>query len=277
VQNNGNFEFTDDEITSVIKNIVLYCRGNSIEKFKLGIVGSGEPMLNFDSLSHLVKCIKNENAENLFLLYTITNGTILSNEQLDFFYENMHLIDLNFSLDGYKELHDSMRGKFSIVMESISKYENKFGQKPMVNCTVHRDSVENADKLIAFFIDNSFSRINFSIVFDCENKDVEIARDEYELFLDKCEHFGIKMRQRRHTLEKIYDCAMYGNYCGVGRTNIFYTKSGIYPCGRFLGLSEYNIAKFDKSLSDIENALLKFKQNDGNKCYYDNFIKRRVK
>jgi uncharacterized protein len=264
-------EFTDYEVQKIIDNIAEYCRKNNISLFKLGIVGSGEPLLSFVTLATLVIRAK-EIGNGLFKLYTITNGVDLTDEQLNVFKENRDVIDVNFSLDGYEELHNFNRQKFGSTMKSILKYEVLFGHKPIINCTVTKQSLIHSDKLIRFFIDNRFTKINFSIISEVDDKNLVITQSEYNSFLDMCEATGIIMRQRKNTLTPIYDCAMYGKLCGVGQTNIFITRSGIYPCGRFFGMEKYRIADWFENFEAIEQKITTLKDVASGKCFYETVI-----
>lgn len=206
-------------------------------------------------------------------MYTITNGVSLTEEQLQFFKKHSDIIDINFSLDGYEILHNAYRQRFNETMGSILRYEKLFGRKPKINCTVSKQSVIHQDELIRFFIDNNFDRINFSIVSETSDKDLVLTRIEYNAFLDVCEAAGITMRQRENTSEQVYDCAMYGRLCGVGRTNIFIARDGIYPCGRFFGLKEYIIANFDEAFDVIETKLSGLRKVSDGQCYYETYAK----
>lgn len=264
-------EFDSSEVQKVIETIAKYCRKNNIFLFKLGIVGSGEPLLSFASLAALITKAK-EVSNGLFKLYTITNGVDVTDEQLTFFKDNRDVIDLNFSLDGYEELHNLNRQKFDSTMKSISKYEALFGCKPIINCTVTKQSLIHSDKLIQFFVDNNFSQINFSRVSEVDDSNLVIPHSEYNLFLDMCEMAGITMRQRKNTLAPIYDCTMYGKLCGVGRTNVFITRSGIYPCGRFFGMEKYRIADWFENFEAIEQKIATLKDAASGKCFYETFV-----
>lgn len=65
---------------------------------------------------------------------------------------------------------------------------------------------------------------------------------------------------------------MYGSLCGVGRTNIFITKRGIYPCGRFYGNEDYNYGPFDMELSELEALMKKMKPLKDGECYFDKYV-----
>jgi uncharacterized protein len=267
-----NMEFDRANVEVVVDNIAEYCKQKGICVFKLGIVGAGEPLLSFATITAIVDCAKNKR-DGLFKIYTITNGVGLTDEQLDFFNINSNIIDINFSLDGYEELHNAYRQKFCATMDSIFRYEKLFGYKPIINCTVSKQSFIHQDKLIRFFAENHFDRINFSIISEIDDKNLILSRQEYDAFLDKCETAGISMRQKSKTINSVYDCTMYGRLCGVGRTNIFFTRDGIYPCGRFFGLEQYRIAKFDEKLEEIESKLTMLKNVSNNECYYETLKK----
>lgn len=265
------YEFSPAEAEKVTENIAEYCKANGVKKFKLGIVGSGEPLLSYPALKSIVEKIKLAGGGGI-AAYTITNGVCLSDEMLDFFHRNKDVIDVNFSLDGYEEIHNALRQGFAKTYEAIERYEKVFGHKPLVNATVTRKTVENADKVISFFLENGFNRVNFSIVSDIDDPAIKITQAEYEKFLENCESRGITSRQKRGGAEKVHDCAKYGRLCGVGYTNIFITKKGIYPCGRFFGLEEYKLGEFNENLSDIESRFTRFKQVPAGCCYFDTYV-----
>ena len=266
------YEFTPREAEQVIENIAEYCSANNVPKFKLGIVGSGEPLLSFQVLKHIVEKARSL-CDGKIKTYTITNGVCLTNEMLNFFYRNRDIIDVNFSLDGYEEIHNALRQGYKKTLEAIEKYESVFGCKPLVNATVTRKSVENADKVISYFLSNGFNKVNFSIVSDIDDPAIKISQSEYDAFIDKCQERSIVMRQKRGGIEKIHDCAKYGRLCGVGHTNIFITKKGVYPCGRFFGLEEYRLADYSAKLQDIEKAFTKFKTLTDGCCYFDTYVR----
>lgn len=267
--NSKHYEFTSDEIELVMTNLINYINENKIPKFKLGIVGSGEPVLNFDTIVHIVEQIKNSKIYGNIAMYTITNGTLLTEDQLGFFYKNRDIIALNFSLDGDKEVHEVLRSNFDKTYRNILKYEELFGEKPLINCVVTKKTIENKESLLKFFLENNFKKINFSILFGIDVPELTVSKYDYDQFLNECSNFGLVMRQKSIELENIHDCAKYGRLCGVGKTNIFITKTGIYPCGRFINNSKYRLALFNDNLYEVEKNLIKLTPVAKGDCYYD--------
>jgi uncharacterized protein len=269
-------EFSKEEIHRLLQSMVRHIESKAIPKFVLGIVGTGEPMLSFALIREIVEYLKYHSKTELFRLYTISNGTILTDEQLDFFVENTALIDYNVSLDGDRDMHNTGRGRFDEVMLNIQKYERRIGRKPIVNAVVNRTTIQNDESTIRFFKENGFHKVNFSIYFGNPNSDMAISQTEYHGFLDACAVQGIVSRQTQTNSKKKIDCAKYGNQCGVGITNVFITRAGIYPCSRFVGMDEYLLGTFDANWDDIETRLKKLDPVSDDSCYYDKYVLGRT-
>lgn len=120
----------------------------------------GEPLLNFDLIKFCVNYI-NDKYKNLDTYFTITtNGTLLSDEVIDFLVEeNIHPI---VSLDGPKSEHDRNRvfpsgsGTFDTVYKNISKLYKK-QKEPVITILVYdirtdlqkvADFIDNEDKIV---------------------------------------------------------------------------------------------------------------------------------
>jgi len=263
------------DINEILKNILSYSRKNNISIFKMGIVGAGEPLLNFDTIKYIIEYVKREDIDNIFTFYTITNGTLINDDILAFFYNNKQRITLNFSLDGYEKLHNYGKEEFEKTIEGIKLYESVFQEKPIINCTVSRQTLNNQNAVINYFIEKGFKNVNFSRLIDVDSQDLSITHKDFLDFLEFVKNTkSINFRQNRK--EKKYDCRTYGQLCGVGRTNIFITKQGIYPCCRFYKNDAYKIADFNVDLFEIEFNMSKMLKpvKDG-ECYYDKHILNR--
>lgn len=264
-------EFNTQELAEIIDNISSYCISNTLKQFKIGIVGSGEPFLEYGKIKELINHV-HRSGYDYFSFYTITNGTIINDEMIEFFYQNRGLITVCFSLDGHEELHNIGREKFKKTYQGIAKYEDVFSKKPSINCTVYKETIQNADAVRQFFTNEGFTDVTFSRLVDSNNENLTITDLEYSNFIKDCAGFPFSVRQLKTENEKKYDCTMYGKLCGVGKTNIFITKLGIYPCGRFYGNENYNYGTFRANIHDIEMKMTEMKVSDEGECYYDRYI-----
>ena len=266
---------TESDISVILRNILLYSRQNGLSVFKMGIVGAGEPLLNFDKIKYILEYVKREDIDNIFSLYTITNGTLINEDMLTFFYNNKQRITLNFSLDGYEELHNYGKEEFRKTFDGIKLYENVFGEKPVLNCTVSRQTINNKEAVADFFIGHGFEKVNFCQIIDIDDHDLVITHNEFLDFLQFI-HDTKVIIFRQNRKEKSRDCRIYGQLCGIGRTNISITKQGIYPCGRFYKNDAYKIADFDATLYEVESNMLKrIRPVKDSECYYNKHILNR--
>ena len=252
-------------LIAIIENIHSYCETNKIKSFKLGIVGSGEPMLKKKEIFGLLNYIS-LNGYSELKLYTITNGTLLSKEDIEVFYRYRDIIKLCFSLDGYEEIHNYGRAKYSEVMTRINWYKSIFGEGPSINATVNKLSCDNKSDLVTFFKGNDLLNVTFSKLVGYFETDLYITDGEYSEFMEYIKNSELNSRQ--FSKEKKYDCTMYGSLCGVGRTNIFITPEGIYPCGRFYKNDKYLLGSFDSSIEDVESKIKLMKPVSDGKCFY---------
>jgi uncharacterized protein len=85
----------------------------------------GEPLLNFKTIKEIVEYVKEKFIDWEIDFHITTNGTLLSDQIIDFFYKYCFYILI--SLDGPKEIHDSKRifpngkGSFELVLKSLKK------------------------------------------------------------------------------------------------------------------------------------------------------------
>ena len=254
-----------ENLKTIVDNIHSYCKINNITNFKLGIVGSGEPMIKKNLIINMLEYISSCNY-NEFNIYTITNGTLLLEEDLIEFYKYKEIIKLCFSLDGYESLHNVGRAAFSKTFNTIKLYNKIFGFMPSINATVNKISYQNKEKLIKFFKDLKIESVVFSKLVGYTESDLYINDEEFIDFLNFSKSMGYSSRQFNSI--KKYDCTMYGNLCGVGRTNIFFTNEGVYPCGRFYKNEKYFLGKATDSLNVLENNMKQITPVKDGLCYY---------
>ena len=256
-------EFSIAEVCLFCQNLIDYIKQHNIISFKLGIVGSGEPLLSFDTLKCIVELFANSDVKNVIKMYVISNGTLLNKDIVEIFFRYKDIAELNISLDGDPEINMKLRGSWP----NLSLYRDIFGTMPKINAVVTKEIINNQDRILDFFTKNGYKQINFSKVFGVNDPLISVNDDEYESFLSTAKTYGIESRQ--NIINKKYDCAKYGRLCGVGKNNIFITRTGVYPCGRFMNLREYVIGSWNDKIDDIEKNLQRFKPCPEGDCYYE--------
>ena len=144
----------DMNVFEILDNVKRYAQGS----FKIGFVGNGEGFLDWPKLRSYIEYL--EGYDNISA-YTITNGTIALSDEDWMFLEDHH-VNVGFSIDGYRELHDINRcGSFDMVVKNVEEYKRVTGHYPTFNATVGAESIKNADKVIAFFKPYA-TRVTFS-------------------------------------------------------------------------------------------------------------------
>ena len=244
------------DVFRILDNIRQHIERNAIHSFKIGFVGNGEPMLEFDKLRKYIDHIADLLESGVVSAYTITNGVSLSRSMLEYLSANK--VNVGFSIDGLKVVHDKWRcNSYDKVMQSIELYREVVGTYPSMNCTVGRDVLDNADETIKFF-ETFGSRITFSRMIG----QYGISLSEFNTFLDKA---AKTLNVRRGG----YDCTMYGGMCGAGMNNIFYANGKIYVCGNCVDIQ----TPFS---SDTPLDAVKFDIPDFDRecCYKESVLKR---
>ena len=242
------------DVFRILDNIRQHIERNAIRSFKIGFVGNGEPLLEFDKLRKYIDHIADLLESGVVSAYTITNGISLSRSMLEYLSANK--MNVGFSIDGLKTVHDKWRcNSYDKVMQSIELYREVVGTYPSMNCTVGRDVLDNADETIKFF-ETFGSRITFSRMIG----QYGISLSEFNTFLDKA---AKTLNVRRGG----YDCTMYGGMCGAGMNNIFYANGKIYVCGNCVDIQtpfssdtpldavKFNIPDFDRKCCYKESVL----------------------
>lgn len=127
-------------------------------RLNLGFIG-GEPLLEFDAVKAAINHIRA--GGHGFYVYTITNGTLLTADKMDFFAKNG--VDVCISLDGPRhanDLHRKFRGGgsrsvFDAVIENLDKLlDNPDYRKHLsVGPTFTRRTVRSMRNAMDFFIE----------------------------------------------------------------------------------------------------------------------------
>lgn len=237
------------DVFKILDNVIDSIEKNNIQVFKIGFVGNGEPLLDFEVLKEYVLYISRYLNDGRIVAYTISNGLLIDEEMLLFF--KKYHVTIGFSIDGVDWIHDKFRcGTHKKVMEKINLYKAVNGHYPPMNCTVTKEVLTHIDETIGFFKPFN-NRITFSRMIGKDG----ITLKDFNVFLEKAKkHLNIRTGG--------YDCTMYGGMCGAGINNLFYANGYIYLCGNCIDLSP--LGKSDMPLSRLENLTYEF---DRHFCY----------
>ena len=236
----GKIETSDMNIYQILDNVKTYAKN----KFKIGMVGNGEPFLDWEQLKKYIEYLDDS---PLISIYTITNGTVKLPDTEWTFLEDRK-INVGFSLDGYKEIHNLYRrNSFDLIMENIKNYKRVTGHYPTFNATIGKESLKHAENVVRFF-EPFNTRVTFSRMIGNQG----ITLDEYREFLSFAEK-TIPVRRGGK------DCTMYGGQCGAGENNYFFANGKVYYCGNCIDLPA--IANSDISFFELEKKSLKFNRN----------------
>ena len=235
-----SIEDKEMDVFEILDNVKKYAKNS----FKIGFVGNGECFLDWPKLKSYITYI--EDCPN-FAAYTITNGTVaLSDEDWQFL--DNHNVNVGFSIDGYKELHDMNRcDSFDEAIRNVEEYKRVTGHYPTFNATVGRDTISNSEKVIDFFKPYE-TRVTFSRMIGKYG----ISLQEYRDFLSKAEK-EIPVRRGG------FDCTMYGGQCGAGINNFFFANGKVYLCGNCIDLPP--ISESNMSFEDLEKISMNFNRN----------------
>ncbi|HDK7155514.1 TPA: radical SAM protein [Clostridium botulinum] len=174
-----------------------------IEKFKVKqfvvCLFGGEPMVDDAMLQKVVTDLRNLQNDNLKVqLVMITNGTLFTEENIDFYCNNIQTIQI--TLDGIKNVHDKFRiysngrGSFDTIVEKLKLIKDHNKSKDpcelSLRVNVNEDTVDQARELVDFIIeegiDKSITTLAFHEIFgtqgdvianngDCTSNNVKLA------------------------------------------------------------------------------------------------------
>jgi uncharacterized protein len=234
----------------VIESAIEFIYRNSPESetINIGFFG-GEPLLEFDLIKEITGQITNHPLykKEQVILTVVTNGTILSNDIINFLVEEQ--INLNLSCDGPPEIQDAYRpfrnGKKSsaIIERNIRKILEHFKGVP-VNAVYQPQTVHLLPKVIEYFssigLRNIYLNPDFSACWTEEscNKLTDVYNRIGELYIKYFKqgdpHFislidskiAVILRDGYLPLEK----------CRMGKGEFaFSPKGNIYLCERLIG------------------------------------------
>lgn len=222
----------------------------------------GEPLIAFELIKSIVSYVKDRCKEFglKYVFSTTTNGTLITDDIINFFIENQFEIKL--SLDGSERVHDLNRkdylgiGSFEIIMKNMSyfkHYESETGNSISFAHVITKNNYKLFMDSVKFLLSLGSKKIETGIDIYCNWTSLEIIELTNQLkevfYLYKKQ---IQKRQKwffwnllEENLETyLLPCDFYA--CKAGLNSVFITAEGcIYTC---IELPEFLIGNIENGL-----------------------------
>lgn len=235
----------------------------------------GEPLLNMESVKETIAYARSveKQAGKDFHFTITTNAVALDDQTID--YINQEMDNVVLSIDGRKEIHDSVRpnakgeGSFDIALANSLKLVKRRGDKSYyVRGTFTAANLDFAKDILALN-DYGFGQVSLEPVVLPDDSPLALKQEHIEELKAEYESLAADYIERRasgrefgffHFNVDIYNgpCAskrLVG--CNAGDEYLAVSPNGnIYPCHRFDGLDEYIIGNVNDKTFD--NTLPRF-------------------
>lgn len=261
---------------STAKKAIDFLVDRAIDSDSIGIsLYGGEPLLEFELIKKIVGYAKNRAAGKICTFSMTTNGTLLTDEILEFLAENS--VNLLISMDGPKEIHDANRkyrnsgvGSYTTIERNLLHIKDKYPDYiSYISINMVIDPRDNKLEEIMTFCDYMENVFKISVNASMLSSDYGetkikapeefICRWEYGVFLAYMEEFN-KIKDKKHVPQMFRNvvnsakrivmkteqgasaisnkCAP-GGPCVPGQSRLFITTEGkLFPCERVSELSE---------------------------------------
>lgn len=234
----------------------------------------GEPLMNFEVVKKLVKYAREqEKLHNKNFRFTLTtNGLLIDDDVIAFVNKEMSNVVL--SLDGRKEVHDSLRktisgqGSYDIIIPKFKKLvEARGGKNYYIRGTFTHNNIDFL-KDILHMADLGFTELSMEPVvcapdepYALTEEDLPILKEQYELLAKEMikrdsENRGFTFYH--YMLDLTHGPCIYKRIsgCGSGTEYLAVTPWGdLYPCHQFVGDEKFK-------LGDIYNGIVNTKVRD---------------
>ncbi len=231
----------------------------------------GEPLMNFDVVKEIVRYARQREKEcgKNFRFTVTTNGTLLTDDRIDFINAEMHNVVL--SVDGRKEVNDRVRhrvdgsGSYDAFLPKFQKLVARRGEgQYYVRGTFTKYNLDFAEDVL-HLNRCGFDQISVEPVvadpklpYAITEEDLPAIFAEYErlanlLIQRRREHTGfnffhfmIDLDQGPCVIKRLRGCGAGNEYCAV-------TPDGdVYPCHQFVGQEEWRMGDIFSGEIDME-------------------------
>ena len=230
----------------------------------------GEPLMNWHVVQQTVTYVRQQEKKHdkKIKMSLTTNGMLLDKEKVKYLTDNH--ISLILSLDGRKEMHDSMRpgvnneGTYDRIMKNLQyciKHRN--GEEYYVRGTFTRQNLDFTTD-VEDMLNHGFPAVSMEPVvgddlsYAIDESDLKRIDEEYEnltdFYLER--YFSSRPVIYYHFIMDLYrgPCiAKRLRGCGAGHEYMCVVPNGdIYPCHQFVGQEEYAIGSVYDGITNTE-------------------------
>ena len=229
----------------------------------------GEPLMNFDVVKQIVNYARSiENKFNKKFRFTITtNGLLLTDDKIE--YINKEMSNVVLSLDGRKEINDSLRitpngkGSYDTIVPKYQKLVESRGDKDYyVRGTFTKNNLDFT-KDVLHMADLGFEQLSIEPVVSDEKLDYSIKENDLPRVFEEYENLAKTIISKRKNKEFFNffhfmidlnqgPCAIKRlRGCGCGNEYIAITPTGdIFPCHQFVGNDKWKMGNlFDNTFN----------------------------
>lgn len=227
----------------------------------------GEPLMNWEVVKKIVeyaRSIEKEHNKNFRFTLT-TNGILLDDEVTEFANREMHNVVL--SLDGRKEIHDSLRvdyqgrGSYDTIVPKFQSFVKKRGNLGYYMRGTYTHNNTDFTNDIFHMADLGFTELSMEPVVCSPNDPYALTEEDLPKLFEQYEILAKEMLKRKkegrpftfyhYMIDLEHGPCIYKRVagCGSGTEYMAVTPWGeLYPCHQFVGDTAY-------SLGDIWNGV----------------------
>ena len=233
----------------------------------------GEPLMNWDVVKKLVlyaRSIEKEKGKNFRFTLT-TNGMLIDDDVIEFSNREMHNVVL--SLDGRKEIHDSVRvdyagkGSFDTIVPKFQKFVKERGDKEYYMRGTFTHNNPDFLKDIEVMLDLGFDKISMEPVVCAPTDKSALTEGDKPIIYDQYERLANLMLTRRKEGKAFtfyhYMIDLKGgpcvykriSGCGSGTEYMAVTPWGdLYPCHQFVGDEKFKLGNIFDGVTNTEKV-----------------------
>lgn len=270
----------EDDFIKIMDYIVNIYRPNA-KGYIVSINLSGEPLLNDNILNLMIKIKERyskklgENNKWIFTCF-ITNGTILTNHQIELIKE-LKITEQTISIDGPENVHNHNRmykngtGSFKDVLNNVRKLQ-KENIKVNASCVI-TPYCTDIYRIIMFFLEENFSSVSFQLVRPPApevfsfTKINELFQSFDKLFCrifdDLCKgDFSLLLLLKKTLIFTPIRNIMFNNYyvtrCEWGNNIVIDNKGDLYPCLGFIGNQQFCFGNYKDNIEYEKISNIKY-------------------